>query len=83
MKGQKCLSEDYYYMLLYMSSFPDVCMPLIKQAEKNCMEIIKQKHMLYLVNVLLDHTQNTSLGFDRKSLYRIRDILIKRYNIKY
>ncbi len=82
-KGENCLSEDYYYMILYICSFPDACIPLVKQAEKNCMEIIKQKHMLHLVNVLLDRTQNNTLGFDRELLYRVRDILKERYNIKY
>lgn len=83
MGGEMYLLEDYCYMILYMNFFPDVCIPLIEQAEKNCMEIIKQKHMLYLLNVLLESTKSKALGFDRRSLYRVRDILRERYNIQY
>lgn len=82
-EGENRLSEDYYYMLLYMFYFPDVSTPLIARAERKRMEIIKQKHMLYLVNELLDRTRDNALGFDRKILYRIKEILGERYNIKY
>lgn len=82
-EGEKCLSEDYYYMILYMYTFQDVCISLIRRAEEDCIEIIKQKHMLYLVNVLIDCTQINTLGFNRQSLYRVRNILGERYNIRY
>lgn len=82
-KGKNCLSDDYYHMILYMLSFPDVCTPLIQRANKNCMEIINQKHLLYLMNILLEYAQTNTLGFDRNSLFRIKNILEERYNIKY
>ena len=82
-KGEIHLSEDYYYMILYMYSYPDVCASLIRQNDKDNIEIIKQKHLLYLMNILLDRTQINGVGFDRKSLYRVRDILRERYNVKY
>ena len=82
-KGEIHLSEDSYYMILYMYSYPDVCASLIRQNDKDNIEIIKQKHLLYLMNILLDRTQINGVGFDRKSLYRVRDILRERYNVKY
>lgn len=46
------------------------------------MEIIKEKHMLYLLNILLDRTREKTMGFNRESLCRVRDILKERYDIK-
>lgn len=76
------LSGDYYYMLSYMHSFPEVCIPLIKQAEKKGIEIIKLKDMICLVNSLLEHTRDNARGFDRKILNSVRHILQERYSIK-
>lgn len=77
------LLGDYYYMLSYMCSFPDVCIQLIRRADNSSMEIIKQKHILYLVNLLLDLVQDNNLGFHKESLYRVRDILNERYSIQF
>lgn len=82
-EGKTYLSEDYFNMVIYMHSFPDACAPLIERADSRGVEIIRQKHMLNLVNLLLENIQNKPIGFHRESLYRVRSILKERYDIGY
>lgn len=87
--GKKYLSEDYLEMILYMRAFPDVCTQMVIQANEDCMEMIKQKHILYLVEVLLkcldcpEYAELNTRGFDEQSLRRVKEILIERYNRSY
>lgn len=79
----KYLSKDYYVMVYYMCAFPDVYNQLIKKAESCGMEVIRQKHILYLIRLMLDREGNRFQGFHRESLEHVRSILEERYNIWY
>ncbi|MBD5458826.1 MAG: hypothetical protein HDR27_09685 [Lachnospiraceae bacterium] len=76
------LSGDYYFMIGYMYAFPEVYSHLLEKVEHG-MEVIKQKHILYLLNLLLENTQDNDLGFNRESIVHVRDILKELYNITF
>lgn len=86
---EKHISEDYYNMIWYMRKFPDICSRLVNQAGVDCMETIKQRHILYLVEVLCeclddaDYEKFHISGFDRNCLFRVKGILSERYNLRY
>lgn len=77
--GQKELSLDYYIMVTYIYSFPDIYSELAKRVEGKDEEVIKQKHIRYLVTILLNYSEKEMPGFDRDNMERVKDILDKMY----
>ncbi|MBD5533938.1 MAG: hypothetical protein HDQ98_17405 [Lachnospiraceae bacterium] len=82
-EGKICLLEDYFFMISYLYFVPDESIQLIKQANDSNKEIIKKKHMLYLVERLIHIQNNSFLGLHMKSLHRVKDVLQEWYDIQY
>lgn len=80
--ANRFLSGDYYAMVLYILRFPSIYADLQKQALEYKTEVIKYKHILSLVNLLLEIAENDSLGFNMENLRNIKGILYDMYSIR-
>lgn len=80
--SERFLSWDYCAMALYILKFPALYKTLRKQASEYKTVVIRYKHILSLVNLLLEIAANDSLGFNLETLGNIKAILYDMYSIK-
>lgn len=76
------LFYDYFISVSYMCNFPDVYYKLASKVKKG-EEVIKQKYVLYLVDLLLERMETGMPGGNRENLERTKAILDEMYNLKY
>lgn len=76
------LSLDYFSMIIYIINFPAIYPSLAEHAKAYQTEVLKHKHILGLVNLLIDTAQNDSLGFNLESLMNVKTILSDMYHIR-
>lgn len=69
------LSGDYYVMIKYIYNFPTVYQKLCKQAGEQ-EEIMKMKHIVRLMNVLIEECEEQPMGFDVERLKQIQNVLM-------
>ena len=76
------LSADYLCMVCYILNFPSIYSVLSKRAAEYKTGVVKYKHILSLVNLLLETAENDSLGFNLENLRNVRGILDDMYSIR-
>lgn len=75
------LSGEYMFMLQYMQEHNDIYARLaICQKEKG-KEVLQKKHLYQLTNLLIQLTEEKSIGFLKESLSNIRDIVYAMCNV--
>lgn len=72
------LSGDYYIMIRYIYNFPPVYQKLCKQAGEQ-EEILKMKHIVRLMNVLIEECEEQAMGYDVERLKQTQNVLMRSY----
>ena len=71
--GEIYLSGEYIFMLQYMYEHNDVYTELAMHEKRK--DVLQMKHLYQLTNLLIQLTEENSMGFHKESLLNIRDIV--------